>query len=125
MSLMLITGGSGFIGSHFHQILPKDGLVNVDLLAPGFQNDAKYLQGDVRDVASITAALDTDPIEESKANAAFIVLACNSHYELLETLKQCRQSYQNIADAFAKTAADSPKMQAAIAKLDAAIAKAQ
>lgn len=36
--------------------------------------------------------------EESEANAAFIVKACNSHYTLLEALKEMVNEYEIFAD---------------------------
>lgn len=37
--------------------------------------------------------------EEGKANAAFIVRACNSHYELLEALKDTLSALGNFYDS--------------------------
>lgn len=45
---ILLTGGSGFIGSHFHDIIPHDQIVNLDLLPPRFDCDSRYIQGDIR-----------------------------------------------------------------------------
>jgi len=39
------------------------------------------------------------PVEESKANAEFIVRACNSHYELLEALEDLANDCEGWVDA--------------------------
>ena len=45
----LITGGSGFIGSHFHRGIPAKEIINLDLVKPRFESRAKYIRGDVRE----------------------------------------------------------------------------
>ena len=45
---ILLTGGSGFIGSHFHDYLPHNQLVNLDLVEPTFKHQATFLEGDIR-----------------------------------------------------------------------------
>lgn len=37
--------------------------------------------------------------DEAKANAAFIVRACNSHYDLVEALEALFNSYKELADS--------------------------
>jgi nucleoside-diphosphate-sugar epimerase len=34
MTKYFITGGSGFIGSHFHDSIPQSSIVNFDLVEP-------------------------------------------------------------------------------------------
>lgn len=76
-------------------------------------------------------------IEVTEANAAFIVRACNSHYELLEALKICRETirdyheYQHSGDPWEEDARamgemdiDYLKNDGRLQKIDAAIAKA-
>lgn len=46
--MILLTGGSGFIGSHFHNYLDQSRLINMDLVAPAFTNNAVFTQGDIR-----------------------------------------------------------------------------
>ncbi len=48
MSNILLTGGSGFIGSHFHNYLPHGELVNLDLEEPIFQHETTFIKGDIR-----------------------------------------------------------------------------
>jgi GlcNAc-P-P-Und epimerase len=43
-----ITGGSGFIGSHFHQELEQSKIVNFDRNEPLFDYSSKYYKGDIR-----------------------------------------------------------------------------
>ena len=44
----LITGGSGFIGSHFHKVLDTEDLVNLDLNEPSFSHRSLFIKGDIR-----------------------------------------------------------------------------
>lgn len=46
--MILLTGGSGFIGGHFHNAIPNDKLINLDLLKPSHDNKATFVQGDIR-----------------------------------------------------------------------------
>lgn len=45
---ILITGGSGFIGSHFHNYILNHELVNLDLNEPFFSHQAHFVKGDIR-----------------------------------------------------------------------------
>lgn len=65
MKKILITGGSGFIGYHFHQMLPQNSIVNLDLVEPTFEYDSIYCQGDIRnpeDVERVLSKYDCDII---------------------------------------------------------------
>lgn len=53
----LITGGSGFIGSHFHNALPQDQIVNLDLLEPYFHYQSKFIKGDIRKFQDVEQVL--------------------------------------------------------------------
>ncbi len=57
MDKILITGGSGFIGSHFHKTLDNRNLVNLDLLQPQFRHAATFVQGDIRKEEDVERAL--------------------------------------------------------------------
>ena len=48
MSKILLTGGSGFIGSHFHRHFRQDQIINFDLVKPSFDHSATFIQGDIR-----------------------------------------------------------------------------
>lgn len=52
----------------------------------------------------------------SKANAEFIVRACNSHYELLEALEEFSREYDGMEDGTGDTCPTLIKARAAIAK---------
>ncbi len=62
MSKILITGGSGFIGGHFHNAIPHDKIVNLDLLAPAFDHSTQFFQGDIREAADVEKALQNVPV---------------------------------------------------------------
>lgn len=57
MQSILLTGGSGFIGSHFHRLLPQDEFINLDLVKPSFDHQAPYVKGDIRIEQDIRKAL--------------------------------------------------------------------
>lgn len=61
-------------------------------------------------------------IERAEANAAFIVRACNSHYELLEALKQVMgwigNWHPNFADDEEWLTVAAPQIKAAIGKAE-------
>lgn len=63
MNRVLITGASGFIGSHFHEQMDTTALVNLDLEAPTFPYRSTYVAGDIREPASVDAALAKHPCE--------------------------------------------------------------
>lgn len=57
---IFITGGSGFIGSYFHDLLTQAGhsLVIYDLIEPPFPlKNASYVKGDVRDKAHLQRSM--------------------------------------------------------------------
>ena len=45
---ILLTGGSGFIGSHFHTAIPNHDIINLDLGRPNFPFKSAFVQGDIR-----------------------------------------------------------------------------
>lgn len=62
---------------------------------------------------------------DSDANAAFIIRACNSHYDLIEALREARAAlHQHYVDWDGEPE-DAVPLQDARAKCDAAIAKAR
>jgi nucleoside-diphosphate-sugar epimerase len=54
---ILVTGGSGFIGSHLHNYLEHDRIVNLDLEEPDFDYRSTYIKGDVCDPKILAKAL--------------------------------------------------------------------
>lgn len=63
MKRLLITGGSGFIGSHFHRCLDNERIVNLDQVEPSFPSTSIHAKGDVRDFESIDEALTQFPCD--------------------------------------------------------------
>lgn len=54
---ILLTGGSGFIGSHFHNFIPHEKLINLDIIPPKFQHNTIFVKGDIRVKEDVRAAL--------------------------------------------------------------------
>lgn len=48
MDKILVTGGSGFIGSHFLDLLPQEQVINFDLAEPNPRSNATFVRGDIR-----------------------------------------------------------------------------
>lgn len=60
---ILITGGSGFIGYHFHQYLDESQIINFDLVEPDFDYKSTYHKGDVREPEQVDAVMSKYNIE--------------------------------------------------------------
>ena len=60
---ILVTGGSGFIGSHLHQAVPQQELVNLDLKAPDFDHTSTYIEGDIRKIEDVRRAVGSIDLE--------------------------------------------------------------
>jgi nucleoside-diphosphate-sugar epimerase len=63
MNRLLITGASGFIGSHFHEQVDQSRIVNLDLEPPTFPFNSTYVAGDIREPNSVDAALANNPCD--------------------------------------------------------------
>jgi GlcNAc-P-P-Und epimerase len=63
MSKILLTGGSGFIGSHFHNAIPNNQIVNLDLESPSFNHEALFVKGDIRKADDVKKALRGNDIK--------------------------------------------------------------
>src|SRR5688572_14446454 len=61
--MFLITGGSGFIGSHFHNAIPHKNFINLDLQKPSFNSTAAYVAGDIRIEDDIRKAIQGNNIK--------------------------------------------------------------
>jgi GlcNAc-P-P-Und epimerase len=70
MEKIVITGGSGFIGSHFHNAIPNELLINLDLNSPTFPNKSKYVQGDIRNRKDVEKAFGSEKIKTILSLAA-------------------------------------------------------
>ena len=69
----LITGGSGFIGSHFHKAIPNNEIINLDLAEPLFEHDAHFIKGDIRVKDDVKKAI------EGRGIRTIISLAAKHH----------------------------------------------
>jgi nucleoside-diphosphate-sugar epimerase len=63
MSKILLTGGSGFIGSHFHDYLAHEALINLDLEAPTFHHRATFIKGDIRKETDVELACKSNDVD--------------------------------------------------------------
>ena len=70
MNKVFITGGSGFIGSHFHDVIPHSNIINFDLKKPLSNLNSSFIQGDIRDINQIRTALKAHTCDTILALAA-------------------------------------------------------
>ena len=54
---ILISGASGFIGSHFHEQLPQLQIINFDLIEPKFDYESTFFKGDIRNKDEVELCL--------------------------------------------------------------------
>lgn len=59
----LITGGSGFIGSHFHNYIPKEDIVNFDINNPPKGTESDFWKGDIRNIEDLRAVFSAYKFE--------------------------------------------------------------
>jgi len=67
---ILITGGSGFIGSHFHNYIKEEKIVNLDLVEPAFNYSSEYVKGDIRIEEDVRRAIRGKGIDKIISLAA-------------------------------------------------------
>jgi GlcNAc-P-P-Und epimerase len=70
---ILLTGASGFIGSHFHNVLPQKDFINLDLVEPTFNYQSTFIKGDIRNESDIVKAVS------GKGIKSIISLAAKHH----------------------------------------------
>jgi nucleoside-diphosphate-sugar epimerase len=70
---ILLTGASGFIGSHFHNVLPHKDFINLDLVEPTFNYQSTFIKGDIRNESDIVNAIS------GKGIKSIISLAAKHH----------------------------------------------
>jgi len=68
--MLLITGGSGFIGGHFHNYVQHGEIVNLDLEKPRFEHKARFVAGDIREAADVESVLKNNPVKTILSLAA-------------------------------------------------------
>lgn len=61
--MILLTGGSGFIGSHFHNAIAEQDIINLDLEQPVLGQKSKFSKGDIRVPENVRNALARGGIE--------------------------------------------------------------
>ncbi|HEY5916946.1 MAG TPA: NAD-dependent epimerase/dehydratase family protein [Chryseolinea sp.] len=67
---ILLTGASGFIGSHFHNVLPQKDFINLDLVEPTFNYQSTFIKGDIRNESDIVSAVSGKDIKSIISLAA-------------------------------------------------------
>ncbi|MDF1694612.1 MAG: NAD-dependent epimerase/dehydratase family protein [Saprospiraceae bacterium] len=67
---IFITGGSGFISSHIHEVIDQNEIVNFDLKPPRENITSTFVQGDVRNLEDLNTALALHPCSMILALAA-------------------------------------------------------
>jgi nucleoside-diphosphate-sugar epimerase len=73
MANILLTGGSGFIGSHFHNFLEQKSIINLDLNPPQKAYNSTYVKGDIRIKEDVRKAIKANDIK------SIITLAAKHH----------------------------------------------
>lgn len=61
--MILLTGGSGFIGSHFHRTALQQHFINLDLNEPNFEHKSSFIKGDIRVKSDLISAVKAGPIK--------------------------------------------------------------
>jgi GlcNAc-P-P-Und epimerase len=61
--MILITGGSGFIGTHFHNYIDQSYIINLDLNKPADRIKSEYRKGDIRVKSDIETAVKGKSID--------------------------------------------------------------
>jgi nucleoside-diphosphate-sugar epimerase len=57
--MIFFTGASGFIGSHFHEAIPNEEIINFDINEPIFPTNSTYIKGNIRNIDDIDSALSS------------------------------------------------------------------
>lgn len=85
MNNILLTGGSGFIGSHFHSLLPEKDLVVLDLKEPTFRYKSTFYKGDIRIKEDVRKSINGNGISIIISLAAKHHDFGIGHYEYFDT----------------------------------------
>jgi GlcNAc-P-P-Und epimerase len=100
MDKILLTGGSGFIGSHFHSYLPNDKLINLDLVEPSFEYSSTYVPGDIRVESDVRKAISNNSIHTILSLAAKHHDFGIGHDEYFDTNEDGTKVICNVASEF-------------------------
>ena len=77
---------------HKHTALPwKQGIIKTDVVIRYETDNGSY----EADIARCNTTLP-NPKETDQANAAFIVRACNNHYQLMKVLKKADEYFKHL-----------------------------
>lgn len=98
--MYLITGGSGFIGSHFHNALPHGNFINLDLQKPSFESKALYVAGDIRVEDDIRKAIQGNNVKTIISLAAKHHDFGIGHAEYFDTNEDGTRILCKVASAF-------------------------
>lgn len=97
METILITGGSGFIGSYFNNRLPQKQVINLDLTAPDYDTQSRYIKGDIRIASDIKKAVQGKNIKTIISLAAKHHDFGIGHDEYFDTNEEGMQTLCDIA----------------------------
>ncbi len=100
MDKILITGGSGFIGSHFHNYIDQESLINLDLVRPEFSFRSTFVQGDIRKELDIVRILEKHKVKTILSLAAKHHDFGIGHDEYFDTNEGGTEIICNAADRF-------------------------
>ena len=56
---IFFTGASGFIGSHFHELIPNNKIINLDKNEPKFSHSAHFIKGNIRNKEDVELTLSS------------------------------------------------------------------
>lgn len=70
--MIFFTGASGFIGSHFHDMIPNNQIINFDKSKPIFPHTAQYICGNIRNLDELDNVF-------SKQNCDIIISLAAEH----------------------------------------------
>lgn len=75
LNKILITGGSGFIGHHFHHAIDQNKIINYDIQPPFDNKESEFVQGSI---------LDADKLSESLSNVDLVLHLAATHFDFQE-----------------------------------------